>query len=80
MGKMPGLRQVSAYVEPALYDQIKIVAVKTNRPMYKVVNDALRAEVEKCVPSSERKVLDSFTNGKGKKKGGKDANRTHRSR
>jgi hypothetical protein len=60
MGAMPGLRQVSLYIEPDLYSQAKIVSIKTGRPLYKVINDALRAEVEKHVPPGDRKTLNSF--------------------
>ena len=60
MGDMAGYRQVSLYVEPEVYRLTKLLVVKTKRPIYQIVNDALRAEIDKCMTRVERKALESF--------------------
>jgi len=60
MGAITGYRQVSLYVEPETYRLTKMLVVKTKRTVYQIVNDALRAEIDKHMSPVERKAIQSF--------------------
>lgn len=66
MGVMLGYQQVSLYVDPTLYRRAKSLADSLGVPMYQMVNDALRAEIDRLTTPEARKALDVLSALKGK--------------
>lgn len=46
-GVYPGMRQVTAYVEPTLFRWLKSISAETDKPMVQIMEEALAAYVER---------------------------------
>jgi hypothetical protein len=46
-GVYPGMRQVTAYVEPTLFRWLKSISAETDKPMVQIMEEALQAYVER---------------------------------
>jgi hypothetical protein len=59
VGKIPGLKQITLYADPALIKMVKIQAVRSDRATYSVVDEALRMYIAKTLPmtAKEREAL-----------------------
>ncbi len=45
-GVYPGMRQVTAYVEPTLFKWLKSISAETDKPMVQIMEEALTAYVQ----------------------------------
>lgn len=57
MGRIEGLKQMTLYVAPPIIKLVKLIAVKEDKPIYTVVDEALRAYVKTKTTAAERKAV-----------------------
>jgi hypothetical protein len=68
MAGIKGMKQMTLYLHPDTYKLIKLVAMKTNRKVYEIVNDALVREVVRKTTPEERKTLEAIVGESSKKR------------
>jgi hypothetical protein len=60
MGRKPGYRMVTLYVEPVLYERAKRIAYTLHENVYDFVGEALTSACERRTTKSERAVIDTM--------------------
>jgi hypothetical protein len=60
VGRKPGYRQVTLYVEPMLYERVKNIAYTLDEDVYVFVSEALKSACERRVTQSQRDAIDSL--------------------
>lgn len=60
MGRKPGYRQVTLYVEPVLYERVKHIAYTLDEDIYEFVDEALASACERRTTKSQRDTIDSM--------------------
>lgn len=73
VGRMPGYRSVSLYVEPLLYEKVRYAAALFSEDIFEFVNEALAEAVDRRVPKKERGAIEliakqNFKNGASREK------------
>lgn len=60
VGRMPGYRQVTMYVDPALYEKVRCTAYTLNEDIYELVGEALASAVERRTTKAQRTAIESM--------------------
>lgn len=60
MGRKPGYRQVTLYVEPVLYECVKNIAYTLNEDVYMFVGEALKSATERRTTKAQRDAIDTM--------------------
>lgn len=58
VGRMPGYRSVSLYVEPLLYEKVRYAAASFDEDIFEFVNEALAEAIERRIPKKERAAIE----------------------
>lgn len=62
MGRMPGYRQVTLYVEPGLYEKVRRAASTLNEDIYEFVGEALQNAFSRRMSKKERDAIELLIN------------------
>lgn len=65
MGTLSGHEQKQVYIEEGLWLLVTALSTKLNVPIYKIVNDALRAKLSKHFRGKELETLTTLLTQKG---------------
>lgn len=57
MGRIEGMQQSTLYVDPKVYEMIRMIALRRGVPAYQIVNEAFRNLIEKVLTPAEQKVF-----------------------
>ena len=57
MGKIPGMKQVTVYVDPDLLKLIQVLAIQREVAAYVIINEALDEKVARDMSPAELKVF-----------------------
>lgn len=60
MGRKPGYRQVTLYVEPVLYERVKNIAYTLDEDVYEFVDEALTSACERRISKTQRNAIESL--------------------
>ncbi len=60
MGRKPGYRQVTLYVEPALYERVRCTAYTLGEDIYELVAEAFDSAIERRTTKAQRTVIESM--------------------
>lgn len=60
VGRKPGYKQVTLYVEPVLYERVKHAAYSLDEDVYVFVEEALGSAVDRRMTRLQRVVIDSM--------------------
>lgn len=60
MGRMPGYRTVTLYVEPELYERVRCTAYTLNEDIYELVGEALNSAINRRTTKAQRTAIDSM--------------------
>jgi len=60
MGRKPGYRQVTLYVEPVLYERVKNIAYSLNEDIYVFVEEAFNSATTRRSTKSQRDTIDAM--------------------
>lgn len=63
MGLMPGYKQVTLYIDPAVYEQAAHVAKMVGEPVYLFINKALADAIKARTTPEQRKAIEVLTSG-----------------
>jgi hypothetical protein len=58
MGRLPGHRQVTLYVDDELYERVRVAAYLLGKDIYEFVGIAFKKAVDDLVPKSDRAALE----------------------
>lgn len=58
VGRMPGYRQVTLYVEPVLYEKVRRAASTFDEDIYEFVGEALTNAIDRRMTKKERDAID----------------------
>lgn len=58
VGRLPGYRQVTLYVEPGLYEKVRRAASTLGEDIYEFVGEALGSSIERRMSKKERDAID----------------------
>lgn len=58
VGRMPGYRQVTLYVEPLLYERVRRASSTLDEDIYEFLNEALANALERRISKKERAAID----------------------
>lgn len=58
VGRMPGYRQVTLYVEPELYEKVRRAASTLNEDIYEFVGEALANAIDRRMSKKEREAIE----------------------
>lgn len=58
MGRMPGYRQVTLYVEPVLYEKVRYAAASFNEDIFEFVGEALANAINRRLNKKERDAIE----------------------
>ena len=60
MGRLPGYRQVTLYVDPDLYEQVRCTAYTLGEDIYELVSEALASAIERRTTKAQRSAIESM--------------------
>jgi hypothetical protein len=60
MGNKAGYRQVTLYVEPVLYENVKNIAYTLNEDVYVFLDEALKNAIERRTTKLQRETIHSM--------------------
>ena len=60
MGKLPGHRQVTLYVDEELYERVRVTAYYLGKDIYEFVDTAFKNAVNGLVPKRQRETLEAM--------------------
>lgn len=60
VGKLQGYRQVTLYVEHALYERVRCTAYTLGEDIYELVGEALTSAVDRRTTKAQRTAIDSM--------------------
>ncbi len=66
MGRLPGYRQVTLYVEPVLYEKVRRAASTLDEDIYEFVGEALESAVNRRLSKKERDAIELLINHNNK--------------
>lgn len=67
MGRLPGHRQVTLYIEPELYEKVRCTAYTLGEDIYEFVGDALSKAILLRLTKSQRAAVESMSKLKSKR-------------
>lgn len=60
MGRLPGYRQVTLYVDPALYERVRCAAYTLGEDIYVFAGEALGSAIERRMTKTQRAAVESM--------------------
>lgn len=60
MGHIPGHRQVTLYVDPALYEKVRCAAYALGEDIYELVSEALASSLDRRLTKVQRATIESM--------------------
>ena len=60
MGRLPGYRQVTLYVDPLIYERVRCAAYTLGEDIYEFVGEALDTAVNHRLTTKQRAAVDSM--------------------
>ena len=60
VGRLPGYRQVTLYVEHALYERVRCTAYTLSEDIYEFVGEALASAVDRRTTKTQRLAVESM--------------------
>lgn len=60
MGRLPGYRQVTLYVDPAHYERVRCAAYTLSEDIYEFVGEALASAVDRRLSKPQRAAVESM--------------------
>ncbi len=61
MGRLPGHRQVTLYMEPELHAQVRCAAYTLGEDIYEFVGEALKSAILRRMTAAQRAAVESIS-------------------
>lgn len=61
MGRLPGHRQVTLYIDPELYERVRCAAYTLGEDIYEFVAEALDKSISRRMTKTQREAIESMS-------------------